>query len=146
MGKLRNKKNSLKIDKAEIENKRECHKCVAFSFSYLTTNNAYNFDYFKRDTNNKNNARMGILSKLEKMCSMTWKELFALPRELGVEYEMISPSFKPKGYDLRKGEKIIISRFRANDFEGRIIGIKHPHCSIFHVIGYDFDFSAYDHG
>ena len=45
-------------------------------------------------------------------------------------------------------EKIYIFRFKTADNKnnGRILGFKKDRCPIYYIIGFDFDFSAYDHG
>lgn len=48
---------------------------------------------------------------------------------------------------LSKDETLYVVRFNTYQGEGkaRIVGFKIPPCAVFHVIGYDFDFTAYAH-
>ena len=56
--------------------------------------------------------------------------------------------FSPGGDAIiTKDTKLYVFRFdtyRGRN-QGRIIGFKGAPCAVLHVVGYDFDFSAYDH-
>ena len=53
--------------------------------------------------------------------------------------------FAANGYQFSSDEKVIVFRFGINSGY-RLLGIKGNDSNILYVIGYDFDFSAYDHG
>ena len=91
-----------------------------------------------------------LFEKLEEISQLTWKELQNKPRETG--YEMIQISeFNVNLNDIKENlklsddSKIIV--FRFNNQKCRILGIPSTECnSILYIIGYDWDFSAYNHG
>ena len=72
------------------------------------------------------------------------------PRETG--YEMIPFSdFKlnldsiKRNLKLSSDSKMIV--FRFNNQNARILGVRSQECnSILYIVGYDWDYSAYDHG
>ena len=122
---------------------KKCHDKPSFSFAYLTKSKAYNFD--KLDKNNKSKWQAALTARMIELSQDSWLHWQGLGKEQGLEtipFRQIH--FKPNGYTISDDEKIIIFRFYSQN--GRILGIKEPGCSILHIIGIDFDFSAYDHG
>lgn len=79
------------------------------------------------------------------MSHLTWQELFNRNHINGLESIPLSRlNFDAdKELTLSKDEKFLSIRFGQQD--RRIIGIKRNGCPILHIIGIDFDFSAYQH-
>ena len=91
-----------------------------------------------------------LFEKLEELSKLTWKELQNRPKEAGYETIPIS-QFKidltniKNDLNLADDSKIIV--FRFNNQNARLLGVRSQECSsILYIIGYDWDFSAYDHG
>lgn len=72
------------------------------------------------------------------------------PRETGYEMIPISDFFInldniKEDLSLSDDSKIIV--FRFNNQKNRILGVRSQECSsILYIIGYDWNYSAYDHG
>lgn len=84
---------------------------------------------------------------------MTWKDFMSLPKEIGMESIKSSElNFQPNDYGLTPDQKVVVIRFnrqkyRAIGIKERIPGASDKDCvDIFHVFGFDFDYSAYNHG
>ena len=53
-------------------------------------------------------------------------------------------NFEPNNYEFSKDQKVYV--FRLNSQKWRMIGIKSGHNNdVLHIIGFDFNFSAYRH-
>ena len=72
-----------------------------------------------------------------------WKDLFSRSKEIGFE-SIPSKQLKlqPKNLSLPPDSKVLCIRFKKQTY--RMLGIKNK--DVFHVIGFDFDYSAYNHG
>ena len=53
--------------------------------------------------------------------------------------------FAANGYQFSNDQKVIVFRFGGNS-SYRLLGVKGNESNVLYVIGYDFDFSAYNHG
>lgn len=121
----------------------ETTETVAFSFKYLTTEKKYNFG--KLDKGGKREWCTALFERTVEISSESW--LTWLNKEKGVGIETIpaeSLNFSPKDRCFSPDEKVAI--FRFNKGRGRIIGIKESKSPVFYVIGFDTDYSAYNHG
>ncbi|MDU5274412.1 MULTISPECIES: hypothetical protein [Peptoniphilus] len=123
-----------------------------FSFKHITRNNKYNIKFFKK-SKDKQRAYGALFYLIGEMQQMTWKDFIRLPKEKGMESMKSSElNFYPNDYNLTPDQKVVVIRFNRQKY--RVIGIKEriPGASdkegidIFHVFGFDFDYSAYDHG
>lgn len=116
-----------------------------FCFKYLTTNNSYNINYFKKSTD-KAKAYGALFYIINHLQGQTWLETMNKRKQIGFEsiaYKTFN--FKPNGYKLSKDDKLLVIRFKRGLY--RMIGIKSDvNKDVFHVLGFDFDYSAYDHG
>lgn len=118
-----------------------------FNFRHLTLNDKYTFDGFKASqVNEKGKKAFELFVKLKMLSEKTWLELSKMNKSNGyetLEYSRIN--FTPNELELKKDEKIHVFRF-CHD-QCRIIGYKsRENTNILFIIGYDFDFSAYNHG
>jgi hypothetical protein len=136
----RNKKNNNFKQLSEVQTL----SYPVFCFKHLTTNKSYNFDYFK-NSKELNEAKSIILDKLIETQSKTWLELHQLNKRLGIEtlpYSKIR--FSSNDYEISKEQNIYV--FRLNSQNWRMLGIKSEiNKDVLHIIGFDFDFSAYNH-
>ncbi len=141
------KENIMKaMEKANCPNSNH----PVFCFRYLTTNNKYNFEFYKNsNATEKNSVAAKLVEKLDEMSKRSWVELFLNSKENGgleqLSYDIVR--FKPFNYNsegiLSEDTKYTIMRFDSDD--KRIIGIKRSGCPIYHIIGFDFNHSAYPH-
>ncbi|MCC8112081.1 MAG: hypothetical protein LIO74_11010 [Ruminococcus sp.] len=126
-----------------------CPKYSSFSFVYLIKNKNYNFDSFLKSKEEKVNAQAELAKRLIQISQDPWEFWHNRRRESGglelIPYDQIH--FSPKGLNLTPDEKLIVFRFASGKY--RIIGTKGNFCSTcatYYIIGFDFDYSAYDHG
>ena len=113
----------------------------------MTSNKSYTLDYFK-DGNSRRVTADSILNRLIEICQKDWKYWFSLCKESGAEtisYNQVS--IIPSGKVLTPDVKLIVFRLKGHSGKSvRMIGFREEACPIFYIIGFDFDFSAYDHG
>lgn len=140
-----------KISKAKIaENRGECvcHSHPVFCFKYLTTNSNYNFDFFGKDTNKRRDASVALIERLEEISKLDWKEFYLCDKKHGCEtMDITFLNFKicdELRSTLTNDTKFLSIRFKNQKY--RLIGIRKSTCAVLHIIGYDFDYSAYNHG
>jgi len=138
------------IDKISGKRKTEakCYENLAFSFQYLTTAKKHSFDYFQKDVRKSHDNYKELYKKLQEISSVRWVSFLGRPKENGVEYIPVSNlqvrTNLPVDEKLTKDEKVISIRYGRQDY--RIIGKQRSGCSIFYILAFDFDFSAYPHG
>lgn len=140
-----NKRNQDKIQKVPYEPLSK----LCFSFSHMTSNNRYSFK--KVDAGNKTNAYEKFIGKLAELSGIDVIEAHQLGKIRGMEkipYKQLSESMKQICIDtgiVSKDSKVAVFRFNNQNY--RMIckdDIMHP--NLMHIIAFDFDFSAYDHG
>lgn len=114
-----------------------------FSFKYLTDNKKYNFDAIPK--NELKQFKVQLVSKiLELETKYTTKTLFALRKPKVFEFFNIEDlKFKPNKINYSNDTKIYIFRV-TSDY--RMICMYSDVAPIFHIIGFDFRFNAYNHG
>lgn len=115
-----------------------------FCFKHLTNNKNFNFEYFKI-IKEKTEAKGIILDKLIEIQNKTWFELHQMNKKVELETLSIEIiNFEPNNYEFSKDQKVYV--FRLNSQKWRMIGIKSGHNNdVLHIIGFDFNFSAYRH-
>ena len=115
-----------------------------FCFKYLTTNKNYCFKYFKNDVE-LSKAKVIILDEIIKYQHRSWLDLGKETKKTGFEtisYNQLN--FAPNELDLSNDTKLII--FRINNQNWRLIGYKSDNFkSVLHIIGFDFNYTAYKH-
>ncbi len=115
-----------------------------FCFRYLTKNKGYNFNYFK-NTKEIKEAKSIILDKLIEIQSKTWLQLHQENKRVGIEilsYKILD--FSPNNFEISKDQNMYV--FRLNSQRWRMIGIKSEiNTDVLHIIGFDFNYSAYKH-
>lgn len=156
MGSISGKNDNNTVSAKEI--KYRCtfskkHDTILFSFKYITNQKEYNLSRFKKSNNLRNDIL--ILNEfhecLNTLCLCGWEQLrvknkYQGGREL-MDYSQIYISAHDPNDELKltKDSKCIIIRFGGNKY--RLIGYRSKLCpSIFHIIGFDFSFNAYNHG
>lgn len=152
------KKRKLKDNQKQkkLVQQQNIYKCgvpktaIFFGFQYITKKKHRNFDYLISNTSNPAKNFKIIMDKIQSISQYSWEQLGMLRKEQG--YERIAYSeFKESIIDNLPLEKNIsddtkLCVFRAGkDF--RIIGYKSKSCvAAIHILGFDFDFTLYDHG
>ncbi|ERL26421.1 MULTISPECIES: hypothetical protein [unclassified Leptotrichia] len=116
-----------------------------FCFRYLTKNKNYNFNRFK-NSKESNEAKGIVLDKLMDIQLKSWLDLHQQNKRTGIETLSIENiNFSPYDYETSKDQKVYV--FRLNSQNWRMIGIKSEiNTDVLHIIGFDFDFTAYNHG
>lgn len=122
---------------------------VLFSFAYLTSHKEHNLDYFhKHPGGNEARSLIHLLDNLQFWSASTWNQLKELSHkergyeEIGVD-ELRTNILDNLPVALSATDKVTIFRFGES---GRLAGIHPEDSPVFYVLGFDFDFSLYDHG
>lgn len=127
-----------------------CNEYPTFGFHFLTSNKRYNIDGLRSD------QVQSLVARLHELSQSTWLALKLLGKDKG--YETL-PRSMIRGFDIlpeithgdgneckvQQINKVFVFRFGDDKSGGRIIGVKQDGCSVFHVLGFDPDFTAYDH-
>ena len=147
MAKLKDKKAPDIIDTKQI--KPLPH--ISFNLKYLTTNKSYCFKTLKGDVRKSEKAFSELFVKLCNISELTLDDAKARGKIQGCEpipYFQFSKSFQQvmDGIDvISKDSTLSVFRFCQNDY--RIIcKTDVQHSNLLYIIGFDFDYSAYDHG
>lgn len=117
----------------------------SFSFEFLTKQNEYSFNYFKHDLQASEQAKAALIDKFLVLSSEDWTDLEQLNKRTG--FEMIPAREVKISLDQIKVEKptnLIVFRFDQQRF--RLIGFKIKNNPVFYILGFDFDYDAYNHG
>lgn len=121
-------------------------KLLAFSFAHVTEKKNYNFSHFKSDVRKENEARRGLDELMQELSRHTLLELRERGKESFGGFEKLpraSIHFHPS-WNLPEDENVWIFRFQSSDY--RMLCVKDKKREVLYIIGFDFDFSAYDHG
>jgi hypothetical protein len=147
LSKLKTPVDSKKISKSASKRGGDCPQVPAFSFGYLTTTKKYTLGYIS-DSNDRRTAIENVYNKLAEIGTENWLHWYENGKKHGLETLYAGDlSFSPSRKRLTPDEKVIV--FRVKSYagkEGRILGIREDGCPILHIIGYDFNYSAYNHG
>lgn len=141
-------KKQVAVSKVSADNtSKKCSSNPSFSFEHLTSNTKYNFEFFGKDKNLKISAKAAVCDRLQEISQQTWIFWNSQRKAVGIEtLKADDLYFKPCGYDFSDDEKVIVFRFSFLRNDCRIIGIKKSPCSVYYIIGFDFNHNAYDHG
>lgn len=146
---LRKKSGGSKVSRVPVADSGCCSEQKPwFAFDRLTTNSRYNLDNL-RPGHDRESTLLGLYERLRELSSESWLHWSQQSKFQGTEIMRLGDlSFQPGGEPLPKDEAIYVLRFDTYQGrrEGRIIGFKDDPCAVFHIIGFDIDFSAYDHG
>ena len=124
---------------------------ICFGFKYLTTNSKYNFDVFAKDKSKKCLAYEELIKKMQYLSQFNVAESAMLGKKLGSESFPVNQFSKPiqeicKGVDIISGDsKLVVFQFCNHGYR-LICKNDIMHANLMHVIAFDFNFSAYDHG
>lgn len=121
---------------------------IKFSWQYLTTNKKYTFGFFKKDMRNEVKAWQGLSAIVNDLCSSQWDKVLLRSKEEKHGVEILNHAqikFSANGYTFSDDQNVIVFRFGAGNGY-RLLGVKGTNSNVLYVIGYDFDYSAYNHG
>lgn len=115
-----------------------------FCFKHLTKNSQYNFKCFTNERERRD-AKSIVLDNTFKFQTMTWLELMKLPKGQGFEtLHMKALNFSPTDYIVTEDTKVFVFRVSG---KWRMIGVKRNEFKgVIHILGFDFNYSAYNHG
>lgn len=144
--KLPKKQSKLSLQKIQ---ERACNNAsgrLLLTFSHVTTNSSYNFDYFGRNRSDELNARRGLDALIAQISDIEWKHLMNRSKfQLGGFETLRLSDLNISGVGLPADTTIFVFRFYRNQY--RMCGYKDvTGCHALHVLAYDFDHSLYDHG
>ena len=129
--------------------KPACEQFPAFSFRYLTSNSTYSLACLNKGRD-RETVLEGIHQKLCELSSASWLHWSQQRKNVGLEmvaYQGLRLKTK-EGVFLEKDTPIYVFRFNTHlgNKKGRILGYRDGSCAVMYIIGYDIDFSAYEHG
>lgn len=129
-----------------VSNNKKKEK-ISLSWEYMTTNSRHTFEYFQK-FRDELNARKDLSDIVRYLNQSTWQEVLSVRKYQKFGAETLEPSdlkFSPNGYEFTVDQKVFVFRFGpGNDY--RLIGVKGSDSNVLYVIGYDFNFKAYNHG
>lgn len=133
-------------DNTQPQSCRLDEQSVCFSFRYLTQNRKHNFEFL----GSGDGARLArrLLTSLAEISRFTWSELERKGKMHGGYEEIPASKLRSEitdqiDFDLPEDLQLLVFRFG----NGRMLGIKDPSCtSVFFVLGFDWDYSLYNHG
>lgn len=149
MGQIKQKKQDNKIDgKASVAPLCCSEQYPWFSFKDLTTNSSYNLDNLPIGTARSTTIDL-LFDKLKELSNKKWIYWHQNHKSIGLEtmtYDSLNFSAHPDAV-ISKDTKVYVFRFDTylGTGKGRIIGYKKSPCAVLHIIGFDVDFSAYNH-
>lgn len=124
---------------------------ISFNFMYLTNKKDYNFDFFDKNKTNRLAAYDKLHEKMKELSKITMqqcKERMKISGSESIKYNEFNESFKSildNTEIVSKDSSLAVIRFFQNKY--RVIcktGIIDN--NVLYVIGFDFDYSAYNHG
>lgn len=153
MSKLRGKNSDPKLVSAFETQDQGCkeNQHPWFSFRYMTSNGKHSAKSIDAlHAREKSQTLSSLIHRFEELSSRPWTYWLQMGKAIGFEtldYGSLTFSAAPTA-KISDDTAVYIFRFdtyRGNG-KGRIIGFKESRCPVLHVIGYDIDFSAYNHG
>lgn len=152
MSRIRSVTQSPRISKTLQSNGQGCSSDQHpwFSFRYMTANKSHSLEFLDSiSASDRAITLSNLFCRLQEISHEPWTHWMQQPKKTGLEtLDFDQLSFLPSS-DARitKDTKIFVFRFDTykGSGKGRILGFKSSPCSVLHIIGYDFDFSAYKH-
>ena len=136
--------------KASRESKPKIESKISISLQYLSTNKQRNFDFFAKNFRDKATSLDSFIKFVQRLTSKTQLEISALSKTDDCGFEQMpfaQINCNPHGVTLGKDTKICVFRFGERDDSDkyRVLGFFDNKQPILHIIGFDFDYSAYKH-
>ena len=151
MSKVKDNQKIKKIPSniGKIETQAAQEPKISLRYNYLTTNKDYNMYYFK-DKAMRSNAHDELMEKLIEITGSTISHISSIGKQRGSEaisYSSLNENFQNSVKNIEivsKGAIFTVFRFYQQKY--RLICLKDAiDKNILHIIGFDFDYSAYMH-
>lgn len=126
-------------------------KTISISLCYLSKNKKRNFEFFSdKNLRQKEKALTDFFDFVKRLTGKTRLEILSKNKSANCGFENLKfqdINCKPDGIFLSKDTNISIFRFGDNTSGGdyRVLGFFSEENPIFNIIGFDFDYSAYEH-
>ena len=134
--------------KISVSNEGKSKKYVTFSFDKMLNEGNYSFEFFKKNKRDHIQAYQDLLNRFQELSRFAVLDLMSLDKKQG--YELINVSELKANIQnhlekngITKDSKVAIFRFSSSQ-KYRIVC--HMVDNVFHVLAFDFDHSAYNHG
>lgn len=114
----------------------------------MTTNKDFNFRFFNKELRAEVQFFEQLIEFLKKLTAKTELDIIGLDKRKECGYETLEfeeINFKPANCTLSKDAKICVFRFGDGD-KYRLLGFFEKKQTALNIIGFDFNYSAYDHG
>lgn len=125
---------------------------ILFEFGHITELKNYSYEALIEKSKNDKTALKSYLDLIKVISAETWEKLNTRSRKTTGGFETLPlSSFRKNICDKYNSKmspdiKLCVFRFGSGD-SYRMVGYKSHNCSrTFHVLGFDLDFSLYDHG
>ena len=134
--------------KAGRDLKPKVESRISVSLQYLSNNKQRNFDFFpSKNFRVKTQVFEQFVEFLRRLTSKTQLDIGLLAKDDDCGYEQIpfqQINCQPAGVTLGKDTNICVFRFGDNG-NYRMLGFFESKQPVLNIIGFDFDFSAYEH-
>jgi hypothetical protein len=123
---------------------------VLLCFKCFTDSKNYSFEHFSKGGANTLAAMKECFNEFVFLSDRTWLELMQLGKEQGGAERFLYTAFRPElfknlKFTITPDEKLYVFRFGGNKY--RLVGHRCTECRrVLHVLGFDFDFTLYNHG
>ncbi len=152
MGRIRQKTSKPKIYAFSEYESQGCfsEQYPWLSFLYMTCNKNHSLEFLEKIQGKQREENLlKLYKRFEELTSQPWIYWEQQPKRSGLEtipYDRLKFSSNSR-ISLSKDTPLYVFRFDTyqGSGKGRMIGFKKSPCAAFHIIGYDFDFSAYSH-
>lgn len=123
---------------------------ISVTLRYLTVNKSFNFEFFGKNFRAKATAFEQLTEFLRRLTSKTLLQISMLSKTDDCGFETLpfaQIKISPNGVILGKDTKIHVFRFGNSGTGGdyRLLGFFETGQAILNIIGFDFNYSAYDH-
>lgn len=124
---------------------------ISVSFRYLSNNRRRNFEFFdSKRWREKAQALGQFFSFLQRLTNKHRLEIMRLPKDADCGFENLpfgTVNCTPNGYNTPTDKSISVFRFGDNGNGGdyRLLGFFESNSPVLYIIGFDFDYSAYQH-
>ena len=120
---------------------------ISVTLQYLTANKTFNFEFFGKNFREKVTAFEQFTEFLRRLTSKTPLQISMLSKTDDCGFETMTFAqikFSPRNVVLGNDTKIHVFRFGIGDGY-RLLGFFETGQAIFNIIGFDFNYSAYEH-
>lgn len=141
MAKLKNKEPAKPVIK-KVEKK---DGTPSFSMKYLTKDFAYRAERFEKQPADRLQMLDGLYRLMDQLGNMTWTAWIMRNKRQGgpekISKDQIKSTIIPKDAEQ---QSFFLSVYFGNADKYRLLGFRED--DVFYIIGFDLDFSAYNHG